>query len=89
MGDISQALLAAQEQRKGNKTNGQLIVITVLQDISLYQFTNILVNYRKKGNLINSLISGNLLTHFPGASNNTLTSTETWGTKARRKWQVK
>lgn len=37
MCDIPQALLAAQEKRKG-KTNGQLIEITVIQDTNLHQF---------------------------------------------------
>ena len=46
--DIPQALLAAQQQRKGKKTNGQLIEIIGIQNMGLHQFTNILVNYKKK-----------------------------------------
>ena len=48
MCDIPQALLAAQEQGKGKKTNGKLIEITVILDMSLHQFANVLVNYKKK-----------------------------------------
>ena len=46
--DIYHAFLAAQEQRKGKERNGYLREITDLQELSLHQFTNILVNYKKK-----------------------------------------
>ena len=48
MCDIPWMLLAAQEQRKGKETNGLLIEITVMQDRSLLQFTDNLVNRKKK-----------------------------------------
>ena len=48
MCDIPGTLLAAQEQGKGKKANGWLIEITAMQDRSLLQFMDNLVNCKKK-----------------------------------------
>lgn len=43
---IFQALRTTQEQRK-EKANGQMIKITVVQDIKLYQFVTVVIIYQK------------------------------------------